>query len=293
MGHKAGHKAGHKTGHKTGLLFMILTLAAAALAAGPVVLAAGPALAGQPSSLDDLLKTEPGETTPGNFGDEYRTAAMNDAAMAWGMQAGAAYQRWQLQQTLVRVEAQMDDIFNFGPLVIRKAGFTIMPPVIVETEQAFKVDGSGKRAASARRRFNILAPARIVSDSGILQWHAYLYRSVPEVLPPPAVLFPRDKAEAQQWRAGLREGWQLGLVFEDDVFVDDVNSLLRDYLGSVTYRVLLAQHMVSEPDIISSKTPVDGGGEIMDVSVTNIVINDDARLNPLITDWVPRVEAVY
>ena len=81
----------------------------------------------------------------------------------------------------------------------------MLPPVLAETRQAFRLGLGQDRAASARRVLRIVEPERIVSAPP--HWRDYLVRSWRTPVPPPAVLFPRtgpgDRAVAAMAGRGL------------------------------------------------------------------------------------------
>ena len=243
-----------------------------------------------PMSLAALLETEAGPIgSARTFAEERRREALHDAGLAWGAQSGLAHETFEIRQRLLRLEAALDSIYRFDALMIREAGFTVMPPVMVETGSAFRREAAGRKAITAGRILRIVEPARIVSRAP--DWRAYLIRSWSRPVPPPDVLFPRDDEERALWQQALTTGWHEGQRLARDILDADLDRLNRDFLGIVAWRVLHARQMVSAPVLEVSRRAVNGGGRQMSLAEVIIGIDDDARLNPVIGDWVPKEEA--
>ena len=236
-----------------------------------------------PSTLAEVLEARPEAEKVLKFGDERRRAAMRDAAVSFGMQSGLVRRYFELGRILERYTRQLDRVYRFDRLLIANEGFTVAPPVVVETRQAFRLGEEGRRAASARRVLRIAEPARVVS--GPPGWRRYFERAWERPRPPSAVLFPRDEEEEALWRGWVREGWVEGATLAEDAFLADLDRLNRDFEGIVTWRILEAQHMAAAPEIQVEEKPVVGGGAEMRVDERTIAITVDGRLNPLHGDW--------
>ena len=236
-----------------------------------------------PATLAQVLAAKPETDKAVEFADERRRAAMRDAAMSFAMQSGLVRRYFELGGILERYARQLDRVYRFDRLMIAQAGFTVAPPVVVETTAAFRVGERGRRAASARRVLRIALPARVVSGSP--GWRGYFERAWETPRRPSAVLFPRTAEEEALWAGWIREGWTEGTRLAEDAFLADLDRLNRDFEGIVTWRILEAQRMVSAPEIAVEAHAVVGGGKEMRVKERAIRITDDARLNPLAGDW--------
>ena len=137
------------------------------------------------------------------FAGEKRRSAMRAAALAFGSQGGLARRGWEIARMLERHGPKLSAVYRFRDLMLHYHGFTVMPPVLAETGRAFRLDRDGARAASARRVLRIVEPERIVS--AVPHWRDFLLRDWPEAVPPAAILYPRDEAEARQWRRWLTQ----------------------------------------------------------------------------------------
>lgn len=244
-----------------------------------------------PATLDEVLETKPGSERVVKFADERRRAAMRDAAISFGMQSGLVRRAFELAKVLDRYGRQLDRVYRFDRVLIEREGFQVLPPVVVETTQAFRRDEAGTRAATARRVLRIERPAEVVGRAP--GWRSYFERSWESPRAPSAVLFPRSPEERALWREWVREGWAEGTRLAEDVFVADLDRLNRDFEGVVRWRVLEAQRMVTAPELAVTSRSVVGGGREMRVGERAIAIEAEARLNPLTDDWLVIEEAAW
>ena len=244
-----------------------------------------------PATLEEVLATKPGSERVVEFADERRQAAMRDAAIAFGMQSGLVRRAFELGRVLDRYERQLDRVYRFDRVLIEREGFQVLPPVVVETTQAFRRGENGRRAATARRVLRIERPAEVVGRAP--RWRSYFERAWETPRRPSTVLFPRTKEERALWRTWVEEGWTEGTRLAEDVFVADLDRLNRDFEGVVRWRVLEAQRMVTAPTLDVTRRAVVGGGREMRVDEREIAIEVDARLNPIAEDWQVIEEAPW
>ena len=254
-----------------------------------LALAAFPAAAAEPPpSLEALHEARPARELATEFAEEKRRAAMRAAALSFGSRAGLARRTWEIGRMLERFAPALDGVYRFRRLLLRREGFLLLPPVLAETADAFRMARDGARAASARRVIRILAPARIVSAPP--SWRDYLIRSWRPAEPPVSVLFPRDAAETEEWRRRLAEGWTAGRALADDVFAADLDRLNRDFEGIALWRRLHAARMVTAPSLEASRAGVAGHGRLMRIGETAAALGAPARLEIDAARWRPAVE---
>ena len=238
---------------------------------------------GGPATLEEVLAARPSASKQVKFGDQRRRAAMRDAAVSFGMQSGLVRRTHELRELLDGFERQLDRIYRFDRLLITRDGFLVSPPVVVETTAAFRLAEHGKRAATARRVLRIAREAEVLG--GAPRWRQYFERAWETPRPPSAVLFPRTPDEEGLWREWVSEGWREGTRLAEDTFEADLDRLNRDFIGSVTWRILERQRIVTAPGVEVTSRAVSGGGAEMRVDARELSINEDAPLNPVIGDW--------
>lgn len=259
-----------------------IAIVAAVLSA---VLAHGEARAeAVPLTLKELYEVVPaGGAGAVSFAEEKRGEAMRLAAVAFGAQAGLARRSWEIGRMLAGFERQLSRIYRFEDLVLRRSGFRVLPPVLGETAQVFRLARTRTRAASAERVLRIVEAEKIVS--AVPHWRDFLVRSWRAAEPPAAVLFPRGAEETVRWRRWLREGWGMGERQADDVFALDLDRLNRTFEGIVAWHRLREAAMVSAPVVLAERTGVSGGGRLMRIGEMVVHIADWAALNPRSEEW--------
>ena len=238
---------------------------------------------GPPPTLEDLLALEPARETGTAFAEEKRRAAMRQAALGFGAQAGLARRGWEIAAMLERHADRLSAVYRFRDLMVHAHGFTVMPPVLGETSRAFRLGRDGTRAASARRVLRILEPERIVSAAP--GWRAFLVRSWPVPERPAAVLFPRDTDETALWRGWLRDGWARGTALAEDVFAADLDRLNRAFEGLVRWRRTHLARMVSAPVLNVERAAVNGDGRLMRIDETMAGLGEPARFDLRPEEW--------
>ena len=239
----------------------------------------------EPPTLDAVLAAEPAEDgLAGGNGDGYageaRRSAMRGAGLAFGAQSGLARRGWEIARTLERHADRLSRIYRFRALMLQDGDFTVIPPVLAVTDDAFRLDRNGTRAASARRVMRIVETGRIVSAAP--DWRDFLVRQWPEAASPPAILFPQDEQEAVRWRRWLRQGWAQGTALADEIFADDLERLNRAFEGLVLWRRSNLAGMVSAPVLETDRIAASGHGRLVRIDEAVARLGEEARfeLNP-------------
>ena len=234
----------------------------------------------EPPTLEAVLAAEPPEAgLAGGNGDDFageaRRSAMRGAGLAFGAQSGLARRGWEIARMLERHADRLSRIYRFRDLMIEDGGFTVMPPVLAATDDAFRLGRNGTRAASARRVMRIVETGRIVSAAP--DWRDFLMRQWSEAVPPPAILFPQDEQEAVRWQRWLRQGWAQGTALADDIFADDLERLNRAFEGLVLWRRSNLAGMVSAPVLETDRIAVSGHGRLVRIDETVARLGEEAR----------------
>ena len=237
----------------------------------------------EPPLLNEVRGASPSRQLEVSFAEEKRSSAMRVAAIGYGARAGLARRGWEINRMLERHVAQLSRIFRFRDLLLEKGGFSVMPPVAVETRRAFRLGRDGARAASARRVVRILEAERLVSAPP--DWRDYLMRGWAKAEPPVSVLFPRDAGERRSWSRWVAEGWRRGVALADDIFAADLDRLGRDFEGIVLWRRLNLAKMATAPVVDVGDADVSGGGKVMRIDESFARLGNRVRLVPQTSRW--------
>ena len=240
-----------------------------------------------PPDLAELQKAAAG-TGPASgpaSGGERRAEAQRLAALAYGSQGGLARRAWEIARTVGRSAGALDRTYDFAALLLERGGFRVLPPVLGETRQAYRLEPDGRRATAAQRVVRIVEPARIVSAAPT--WRAWLLRDWEAPKRPADVLFPRTGAERSRWRGWIAEGWAEGARLADDIFAADLDALDSAFEGLVLWHRLHMAGMVSAPVLDLDASDVSGGGRLMRIDESWLAVAGDARLRPDPALWRP------
>ena len=226
--------------------------------------------AAEPPTLEELMALAPAGGVTDTLPEDLRRSAMRTAAVGYAARAGLTHRGWEISGILERFAPQIGRVFRFRDLMIHEGGFLVQPPVLAETRQAFRLDRSLERAASAGRHLKIVAAERILS--AVPDWRDFLVRQWAEAEAPASVLFPRDATEGELWRRWLDEGWNEGTDLADMIFLDDLDRLTGFFEGLVLWHRLNRQRMVSAPILTLQRTAVSGGGDVMRIDESLVTI---------------------
>ncbi len=232
--------------------------------------------AAEPPTLEDLVAFAPAGGVTHSLPEDMRRNAMRTAAVGYAARAGLTHRGWEIARILEHFSPQIGRVFRFRDLMIHEGGFLVQPPVLAETRQAFRLDRSLNRAASAGRHLKIVAAERIIS--AVPDWRDFLIRQWAKADAPASVLFPRDAAERELWRGWLEEGWKEGTDLADMIFLDDLDRLAGFFEGLVLWHRLNRQRMVSAPVLSLERSAVSGGGDVMRIDESLVTIAARASL---------------
>ena len=255
------------------------------LAAVLAILATAASAAEPPPDLAALQSLEPKAGPEVPFAEEKRADAVRLAALGFGSRAGLARRTWEIAALLERHAGRLSAIYRFGDLMLSEAGFSVLPPVVAETRDAFRLERAGTRAASAERVLRIVAPARLLSAAP--HWRDWLGRSWPDAAPPASVLFPRDAGERTRWRTLLGEGFAQGAALADDIFSADLDRLNLSFEGVILWHRLHRAAMVTAPGIETARTGVSGHERLMRVRAASARLARPARFELDAALWAP------
>jgi defect-in-organelle-trafficking protein DotC len=241
-----------------------------------------------PPTLDEL-KNIPKENNPIDvpaLDFDLRKEAVKEAATSYGARGGLAARTGEIRRELDGRTRYLDKVFDFRQLLIpAPSGFLIEPPIINEALNSMIIDTAGQQAAISDRIYRITRNAKIVSNAR--SWRAYLERVPGIVQPPPDILRPANAEERAEWYKNIQLGWDQGYTQADEIFEEDLNTLMSDFQGMVRYRLLLAQGMVSPPFALQVDRGITGDGNTMRVGDRAVEITGVPELMTGGQGWRP------
>lgn len=217
---------------------------------------------------------------------DIRKEALKEAALSYGARGGLASRTYDIRQQLDKRASYLDKVYNFRELLIAApSGLQIEPPIVSESLDALLIEANGQTAAVSDTIYNINRNANIVSAAR--NWRQYLERQWGDVEEPPEILRPMNAEERALWRELVEKGWKEGTIQADEIFEQDLNTLIADFNGMVRYRKLLAQSMISPPFAQQIDRGVTGDGNTMRVGDRAVQITDVPKLISGSNTWRP------
>lgn len=209
---------------------------------------------------------------------------LNDAGQTVGFQGGKAERAWELRQILTARDGVLNKMYDFRPL-ISSQGY--LPAVIVTATDLAHITPNQIR--TAYRTYNILTPARFVSNPP--NWRNWLLPGLAQhrIAAPDASVRPKNRKEKAVWEEAVRKGWEEGRQSADRTLEANFNRLTRDYAGILRYSTLLQQGMIQAPDIKESQQSVTGSRDALMIGDKVKEIKDPAGFIVNKEKWRPAI----
>lgn len=235
--------------------------------------------------LQTLSRPEGVTAIPGQAGaiNNLRIQSVKETAMSVAAQSALAWRGVEINKMLAARQPYLDGVFNFQGLLLDKE---ILPPVLLESRHDISMEGP-HHVRVADRTYRIMRQARFVSVAPT--WREYLMMSEAKPEPPDIAMLPTTGEEKKAWQEGILEGWEQGVKQANQIYDENLARLKRDYQGMVRYRMLLAQNMVSAPQIAQRDLGITGGGEQLSVNDRMLTIKALPSLKADSKNWAPSV----
>lgn len=213
-----------------------------------------------------------------------RLRAIREAAFTMGAQTALAWRYEELLRFTKSQEGTLDRIAGFAPFVVDEY---MLLPSITETRDRFDVSSDGQEMRTMRVQYILDQQPRAISQPPT--WRDYLWRDYPYPEPPHPTLLPQDDEEEAVWEAGVRDGWVSGLEQAQYSWENNLNQLVRDIRGRITYRVLEALNKVQRPVMVGSVpgitlsadgTTLNAGDQVYSITVP-VEFTPEADWQPL------------
>jgi defect-in-organelle-trafficking protein DotC len=240
----------------------------------------------RPSNLDTV--SVEGSLSEEMASGKYRLRAIRDAGLTMGAQTALAWRYKQLLEFTKSQEGTLDRIASFAPFVVDEY---LLLPSIVETRDRFDLSDDRTEMRTMRVQYIMDHPPRAVSQPPT--WRDYLWREYPYPKPPHPALLPKTAEEEDVWEAAVEEGWKSGLEQAQLSWENNLNQLVRDIRGRITYRILESRNIVQRPVMVGS-TPtitVSSDGRTLNAGDQVYSITVPVEFTPD-ADWKPLWRAV-
>ncbi|OGT52833.1 MAG: type IV secretion system protein DotC [Gammaproteobacteria bacterium RIFCSPHIGHO2_12_FULL_41_15] len=219
--------------------------------------------------------------TAGSQVNPIRQEALRETATTLGARGALAWRSEHINGSLNQETTFLDHLFNFNQLLLKH---NVLPPVLMESDHSLNL-ADNDTIRMADQIYQLIAPAKFVTAAPT--WRDYLWMSYTKPDVPDQTLLPVNKAEAQIWNFYLVQGWENGLDQANDIFAANLSRLKRDYLGMVLYRKLLAQGMITSPQVAKAELGVTGNADQLRINDEVMRITAQSALQPDSHQWKP------
>lgn len=211
--------------------------------------------------------------------NKIRDNMLMETALSVGAQNGLLYRTKQLEKLIEQHSSTLNRIFAFNRLMLSG---NVLPPVIVETKSKLDLHGSDV-FHYASKTFEIIQQAKFVTAPPT--WHQYLHLEHKKVEDLNPSLLPQNRLEKKLWLKYIRKGWLEGIKQADDIIINNLHKLSRDFNGMLMYQSLLKQNIVSPPYVATRDLGITGGGNNLNVDEKLLRITSLPTLNNDPNSW--------
>lgn len=189
--------------------------------------------------------------------------------------------RVRYEEILALVEskaAELDEIFDFEPLLVKAGRLYLEPPVVAATSElvSLREPLTGYERGQAYR---LIRAGRFLGE--IPTWRTYLIpplmTATSEPDPIHGSLRPSDAAEKKVWAKAVVKGFTEGQARAKNAFEAAFSQLARDYLGLIRFWELKEKGLVMGPKIATASTPFKATPETLIWDETALVIAEPGR----------------
>ena len=218
---------------------------------------------------------------------QLRLEAIYEAAVSFSSQTALAWRYDQLREMTKHHEGALDVITSFAPFV---QDDHMLLPSVTRVEDRFDLSRDRKELRATSVQYQIAEEPRAVSQPPT--WRQYIWREFPYPEKPHPALRPQNEREIKIWENGIEDGWQSGLIQAQRDWENNLNKLVRDIRGRITYRILESRGIVQEPKMqggLPRLTSADNGrtinaGEVIHSITVPLSFKDQSEWGGL---WLP------
>lgn len=238
------------------------------------------------SGSDDSISD--GGSGKGQLGiNNMRLRAIHEAAVSYAAQTALAWRYEQLRELTKSHEDTLDVIASFSTFIEDEH---MLLPSITRVEDRFDVSGDGKQLRETSVQYQVSEEPRAVTQPPT--WRDYIWREFSYPDTPHPALLPDSAKERRVWQEGIEQGWESGLRQAHNSWTNNLNTLVRDIRGRITYRILEARNIVRAPEMHAGQprlTTADGGdtinaGEVVHTITVPMDFNSESEWGAL---WIP------
>ena len=200
-----------------------------------------------------------------------RSKGVLNAAFTFGAQSGLAWQAKNINQICNDNSKELSKIYNFNAMIMKN---NLLPPVIAEVKNSLRLTQNTIRLSD--KIVQIITPAHFVSTPP--SWRDYIKMEYKFPEEPNSTLLPRTEIEREMWDKEIQKGWDAGVSQANNIFLQSLGRLNRDFSGIALYHALHSQNMITSPITASASLGITGDKNRMSINDKLIRITHHASL---------------
>lgn len=222
---------------------------------------------------------------------QLRLNSILNVAMLYGVESALYYRGKEFQKLLNENEANLMQAFNFKMLMLGNG--KIQPAIIDKID--FSLSTEDKRTQrKIKTQYKLVQQSQLVMNApSHVDYFTNLNFKKPTT--PNKYLIPVESDEKRTWRRGVELGWVEGIQQADQIIQHDTRTLLKDYLGSIRFHILMRMNVVTEPTAVETTIGTTSSGNILNVgeSVYEIVTLPDFNDKEMEWKALPLIDDIF
>jgi len=222
---------------------------------------------------------------------QLRLNSILNVAMQYGVESALYFRGKEFQSFLAENEAALMQSFNYEMLML---GNGKIKPAVID-----KVDYSLTNEDRRTQR-KIKTQYKLVEQSELVQGppsHVDFFVNLNFRKPkaPNKYLIPVEPDEKETWRRGVELGWVEGIQQADQIIQHNTRSLLRNYLGSIRFHILLKMNVVTEPTAVETTIGTTASGNVLNVGESVYELVNLPNFNDKELEWnaLPLIDDIF
>lgn len=222
---------------------------------------------------------------------EMRSNSVRNVAMRYATQSALYFRGQEFLEILKSYEPYMMQTFDFESLMLE--GGKIQPAVIDKVDFSRRIENE-RTQRQIKTSYVLTQQSRIVEDEpNYLDFFNNLNFAKPA--PPNKFLIPVSDNEKHAWRRGVEIGWSEGIKQADRIIQHNIRKLLRHYIGSVRFHILMRMNVVTAPTLEESTIGTTARGKYLNVGESVFELTNLPSFNDEEMTWVvlPELDDIY
>lgn len=223
---------------------------------------------------------------------QLRLNSILNVAMQYGVESALYFRGKEFQKKILdQNEAKLMQAFNYEILMLGNG--KIKPAVIDKVDYSIQTEDR-RTQRKIKTQYKLVEQSELVIDApSHVDFFVNLNFRKPKA--PNKYLIPVQEDEKEAWRRGSELGWSEGIQQADQIIQHNTRSLLRHYLGSIRFHILLKMNVVTEPTAVETTIGTTASGNVLNVGESVYELVDLPNFNDNEMEWsaLPLIDDIF